>query len=260
MHFLRESKSPVKTARLGAEGSLGWLLYFFFTIGVIGGVMTFMFYLPLTLVSFIFPKVKRAADYCLKTGVRFLLFSQPWLDLKSNIQDPERKTKPGTLLVGNHRSTLDVYLLLASVSGIQIFTNRKLLVAFPLIPMLLMSRQILVKDGDPRAFLDGMKTVRDRLKGGETVYVFPELTRCSPGMKGTNGFTVAPFLAAFQEKSPVLPIVIKGTDDVWPRGRFGLAYRAPVEIRSLEPIDSSQFASADALRTEVRKRIDEALA
>ncbi|MES2856594.1 MAG: hypothetical protein V4692_12060, partial [Bdellovibrionota bacterium] len=58
----------------------------------------------------------------------------------------------------------------------------------------------------------------------------------------------------------VIPIVIKGSDRVWPRNTIGIHFRNPVEIRSLEPIQSRDFASAEALRNEVRRRIDEALA
>jgi 1-acyl-sn-glycerol-3-phosphate acyltransferase len=267
MYFHKESKPPSKRAKLAAVlgtfkssfWPLFWLIYFFISIAVIGGTLTFGLYIPFTIIGIVITPFNSLANFVLKHGVRFLLFAQPWLDLKAQVIDPPLGKRPGTLLVANHRSTLDVYLLLASISGIRIFTNRRLLWALPLVPMIIASRQILVRQGDARDFLDGMQRARKKLAHGENVHVFPELTRCTQGFQGPHGFTVAPFLAAFQEKAMVVPIVIKGSDSVWPKGIFGL-FSGPVEIRSLGELDPLKFSSADALRAEARKRIDEALA
>ena len=72
---------------------------------------------------------------------------------------------------------------------------------------------------------------------------------CGPG---------APFKVARDAGRPVVPVVITGSDDLWPRGRLALGHGS-VKVTSLEPVDPNAFANAEALRDEVRRRIEEAL-
>jgi 1-acyl-sn-glycerol-3-phosphate acyltransferase len=104
-----------------------------------------------------------------------------------------------------------------------------------------------------------MARVRALLRTRELVHVFPEMTRCQPGFQGTQRFTVGPFHAALQEKAWVVPIVMAGTDGVWPRGSIRLAFRSKIRVEALDPIPSSDYSSADELKAEVQRRIDQAL-
>ena len=57
----------------------------------------------------------------------------------------------------------------------------------------------------------------------------------------------------------VVPLVFRNTDGVWPKGEVGLHFREPVEVVSLTPMRARDFATAESLKTEVWKRIDQAL-
>ena len=125
--------------------------------------------------------------------------------------------------------------------------------------MMRVSRQIRVNrrvDG----FLHAMEEVKSKLRQGERVHVFPELTRCPRGYQGLQGFSAAPFLAAIQEDALVVPIAFAGTDGVWAKGEFGLNFRRPVTARTLSPLRAREYSSADELRAEVHRRIADALA
>ncbi len=231
-------------------------LFYFFACIIVFGIPTKILYVPFAVLGLVSQKAQRVADVILRQGVRVLLWTQPWLKHDLQIEDPQRVSKPGVLMVSNHRSHLDVFMLLSQVTGIRVLAKRSVLFALPIAPMILLSRQILVKRGDPNAYLRAMDTVRARLRRGETVHVFPEMSRCEPGAVGTRNFSAAPFSAALQEGASVVPVVIRGTDSVWPKGRSALNPEGRIEIKTLTTIDSNSFSSANDLRTEVRRLID----
>jgi 1-acyl-sn-glycerol-3-phosphate acyltransferase len=165
----------------------------------------------------------------------------------------------GFLLVSNHRSHLDAFILLSKIRGIKIMARRSLFSLPGIGTIMSVSRQIPVEEQGMGSYLLAMETVRKRLRGGETVHVFPEMTRCPHGFVGTLDFSPMPFHIARQEGIPILPIVFKGTDSVWPRGEMGLKFRRPVVGNMLDQVDPKQFNSTLDLKIEVQRRIAEAL-
>jgi 1-acyl-sn-glycerol-3-phosphate acyltransferase len=254
-------QSAIGNAQTGSFSML-WLLYFIFMIGLVGACTAYLFCVPLYLLGRWFPSCLTLADRTLQRGVFILMSLQPWLkaDVDFDLGTPLTNTvQTGRLLVSNHRSHLDAFLLLSRVSGIRIMAKNAIF-SVPFLGLIMrLSRQIPVERGRVDAFFAAMDIVRGRLRAGQTVHIFPEMTRCAPGYQGTLSFSSAPFSAALQENVPVIPIVFRDTDAAWPKGTFGLSFRQPIEAKALEPILPGQFTTADALRTEAKRRIDEAL-
>ena len=210
-------------------------------------------------------------DFIICRGMQYCLLSiQPWMkaDIKIDLSGLRKSaieatpgadlTPTGALIVSNHRSHLDAFILLSRIPGLRILAKSTLFYVPGLGPMMWGSQQIPV-ERKIDAFFKAMNLVRSRLQGGNFVHIFPEMTRCEPGHKGTRQFSSLPFLIAIQQKVPILPIVFVGTDDVWPKSRFGLAFRKPMRAISLPIVNPENFSSAESLRTEVRRRINEAL-
>lgn len=238
-----------------------WLLYFVSSIAVVGAVLAYGLVAPLHFIGFVWSPASRAADRVMRDGIRLLMRLQPWLSAEVSLE-LSRGVAPGgrgRLLVSNHRSHLDAFILLSQVPGIRILAKRSLFFVPFLGLMMRLSRQIPVRRGDLRDFLKAMEEVKARVLRGETVHVFPEMTRCPEGLRGTREFSLAPFHAAMQARLPVVPIAFAGTDRAWPKGRLGLGFRRPVRVRALEPLDPAHFGSAEALMAEARRRIDSAL-
>jgi 1-acyl-sn-glycerol-3-phosphate acyltransferase len=233
-----------------------WLFYFLCTIVVIGSVFTLPLYFPLMALGLLVPAVSGWPDRIMSTGVTFLMSVQPWLKARVRLSLPDTK---GVLLVSNHRSHLDVFFLLAGVTGVRILARSNLFKIPGLGFMMRASRQIGVERGRIDAWVQAMKAVAERLRAGETVHIFPEMTRCPQGFQSVQPFTAGPFLVAIQEDATIVPVVFKNTDGVWPKGEVGLHFRRPVEVTSLEPLRARDFANADALKAEVWRRIEEAL-
>ena len=263
------------------ELSRFWLLYFISTIALIGLFGAYVISVPVYLAGrfarlfkFQFCRswslfLTAQADHVMQSGIHLLMAVQPWLNarIEMNLNDNSRSRRlfvaaknpgEGRLLVSNHRSHLDAFFLLARVRGVRIFAKKSLFQVPFLGMMMRMSRQIPVSR-EINAFFEAMNHVRDRLRAGDTVHIFPEMTRCAPGTVGTRNFSALPFLIAIQEKVPIIPIVFHSTDLVWPKNRFGLVFRQPVAAIALDPLDPAQFGSAEELRSEVRRRINAAL-
>lgn len=228
-----------------------WLFYFAISIAVIGGIIGYGICVPFYLVGYVFKPSRRLADRILCRGIRLLMDVQPWFTGSFDMTLPTRSSSQGLLLISNHRSTLDAFILLSRVEGIRIFTKKSLLLIPGIGFMMRMTRQIPAKRGQIDSLIEAMEIVRERLRGGEVVHVFAEMTRCSEGFPGVQKFSSYPFLIAFQEKVTIVPIVFFETDRVWPKGISGLRFRHPVKVQTLAPIDSGQFASVEMLKAEV---------
>lgn len=248
-------RMPVKyAAQLSAKA---WLLFFLATISVIGLLFAYGIATPLHLIGRLWPQVGRLADLILQKAIFFLMSTQPWLAARIEISIPDSRARTtGYLLVSNHRSHLDSFILLSRVPGIRIMAKQSLFFVPFLGIMMWVTKQIPAKRGELDSFLNAMALIRKRLRQGEVVHVFPEMTRCQPGLRGTLKFSTAPFVTAFQEKVPVIPIVFTGTDDAWPKGYWGIHFRRPIVACSLEALDPHDFPDAVTLRDEVKRRIE----
>jgi 1-acyl-sn-glycerol-3-phosphate acyltransferase len=235
------------------------LAYFLLSIAVFGGIVGYLVAAPLWLLGFVFPPARRLGGWIFTNGVTLLMDVQPWLLLDDKFALPERGER-NFITISNHRSHLDMFLLLARIPNIRVVAKSTLFKVPLLAPMMRLMRMIPVERGRLESYWDAMNQCRDAALQGEAVHIFPEMTRCERGARGTNEFHLAPFRVAKQAELPLVPIVFVGTDEVWPRGAAGLTFRRPVTIKSLEPLDPKEFPSAEALREEARHRINRCLA
>jgi 1-acyl-sn-glycerol-3-phosphate acyltransferase len=228
-----------------------WMAYFFFMIALVGAAIGYGIGAPLLLLGRVFPKARRAGERVFRRGIALLMRLEPWLDARYEIA-----LVPGAMTVANHRSHLDAFLLLSRIAGIRIVCKHSLFYIPGLSVAMRLMRHIPVRRGDSSSYWRAMEQVREGLRNQEAVHVFPEMTRCEPGLGGTQPFHLAPFHVAFQEKVKVIPIAIQGTDQVWPKGLAKLSWRRPVRVTSLAPLDPRDFRSASDLAAETRRRID----
>lgn len=231
--------------------SRGWLIYFLAMIVLVGSTLGYTVSGPFYVLGLVSRRAHDTAGRLLRFAIGTLMRLEPWL-----AADVDLAPHPGALAVSNHRSHLDAFLLLSRIPNVRMVCKKSLF-RLPFLGMMMRAmRQIPIRRGDVASYLDAMERVREGVRRGDSVHVFPEMTRCERGDVGTGSFHLAPFNVAFQEKAPVVPIVFLGTDEVWPKGVFGIAFRKPVRVETLEPIDPRAFPSASALAAEVRRRID----
>ncbi|NQZ19129.1 MAG: 1-acyl-sn-glycerol-3-phosphate acyltransferase [Bdellovibrionales bacterium] len=213
--------------------------------------------MPFLLLGRIYKPAWKIAGQITIASTTVLRWTQPWWrgDLKVHLPEKVQKWEQGCLIVSNHRSHLDVFMLLNLVPGIRVLTKHLIFLIPGLGGAAFLLRMILVKRGSEKSFWQAMETVEKVLNNNERVHVFPEMTRCLPGETKLSRFTIAPFQKAINAKVPIQPVVIWGTDMLWPKGVYKIALKAPLIVKSLESVDSTKFSSAKELSDHVKSII-----
>jgi 1-acyl-sn-glycerol-3-phosphate acyltransferase len=231
------------------------MAYFLAAIALIGAVGVSLA-APFLLVGRVWRRPRRVGARMFQSGVHLLLRCQPWL--RADVAISPRAE--GALYVSNHRSNLDVFILLGHIAGIRVLAKRSLRLVPFLGEAMWLTRQIFVRRGRGEDLSRAMREIERGLREGDALHVFPEYTRCAPGFTGTQKFALAPFQVAIAANAAVVPIVFRGTDAVWPKGALGLRPREPVSVVSLPPLAAADYSSPRALMLEVKARIDAAIA
>lgn len=129
----------------------------------------------------------------------------------------ERLPKEGGLLLAvNHQSYLDPVIVATAVDREIHYMARDTLFRNPVFGAVIATGNAFPVDRD-RGDVKGVKAAIERLKAGHAVLMFPEGTRTRDGRIGRVKGGVG--LIASQADAPILPILIQGAYDVWPRHR-----------------------------------------
>jgi 1-acyl-sn-glycerol-3-phosphate acyltransferase len=124
MHGGLQIKSLQSTS---VRRSLFWQIYFLLSIVVIGAVGAYIIGAPLYLLGRRFIWARRLAERINVKAIGFMMRSQPWYDIDAKLERFEKATLEDRplLLVSNHRSNLDSFVLLSLIRGVHIFQPTK---------------------------------------------------------------------------------------------------------------------------------------
>jgi 1-acyl-sn-glycerol-3-phosphate acyltransferase len=174
------------------------------------------------------------------------------------LQSVRVKTKRGYVVVANHESTADPFLL-SFLPWDMRWVAKEELFHLPLIGwMMRFSGDIPLKRGDRGSVALMMQEARSALEHGISVMMFPEGTRSPTGELGR--FKDGAFQLAVEAGAPVLPVAVAGTRACRPKGSlwFGEARAIARVLDPIPPADGGPEAVAK-LREEARHRIQAAL-
>ena len=150
------------------------------------------------------------------------------------------------IIMANHQSYYDIFLLLTLPVFIH-WMAKKELFKIPLLGWLLswVGAISIDRKNRGRAY-SSIKEAVKKIRGGATVLVFPEGTRSLNG--NLLPFNKGGFFLATLSHAPVLPIVIKGTNKIMPKGSFrvfpgstSISIKPPIETKSLTPKDKARL-------------------
>jgi 1-acyl-sn-glycerol-3-phosphate acyltransferase len=160
--------------------------------------------------------------------------------------------------VSNHQSMVDILAVFATrlpflwVSKIENFY----------VPFLgwnmWLNRYIALKRGYLPSIMRMVRMCNRRLKEGESLFVFPEGTRSPDG--DLIRFYPGAFRIAVRNGVPVVPVVIEGTRDILPKGRFFIRPRL-VNVKILDPIFPDSVGGdhrrlLETVRTRMQAELD----
>ena len=150
------------------------------------------------------------------------------------------KPKKAYVVVSNHQSLLDILMLFNLFFHFK-FVSKSEIFKVPLIGWnMRLNRYIELKRGDKRSVAKMMQDCEEALNQGSSVLIFPEGTRSPDG--SIKKFKPGAFILALEQKAPILPIVITGTNTALPKYSMNFHGSHDIRIRVMPEIPHEAFA------------------
>jgi 1-acyl-sn-glycerol-3-phosphate acyltransferase len=163
------------------------------------------------------------------------------------------------IFMSNHVSNLDPPVLLPVIPGMTSVFLKKSLMKIPLLGTAMrMGKFVPVSRGHSRD--EAQKSVEaagEALRSGLHITVFPEGTRSPDG--NLLPFKKGAFFLAAETGAPMIPVVIRGTREMMPKGTLKTKPGTAV-VRFLPAIEPSDYATREELMDAVRSAMIQDLA
>jgi 1-acyl-sn-glycerol-3-phosphate acyltransferase len=183
------------------------------------------------------------------------LVSWPFLRILFRLRADGRENLPaegGFVLAANHISNLDPWAL-----GLPLFPRRFLrfmakseLYWWPLGAFISACGAFRVRRGeaDQEAIATAVRLARE----GHAIAMFPEGTRRRKGLRKTRQPTWHSGAAriAIEAGVPLIPVGIRGTDELSRLGKLRIAYGPPLNVEGLDPPEATERLRAEIHRLE----------
>ncbi|MCG8459057.1 MAG: 1-acyl-sn-glycerol-3-phosphate acyltransferase [Holophagales bacterium] len=175
--------------------------------------------------------------------------------LRSVFEEP-LDSRCGYIFMANHQSMYDIPALIAGMPGEVRFLAKKSLFKIPVFGWALSAGGFVPVDrGNRQAASETYQRATRILESGRSILIFPEETRSADGrlLPFKRGGAVLAAKTGF----PIVPVGIRGTRDVRPKGSL-LVHPGPVVVRYGKPIEveGHDAGTRDAALTRVRSAIE----
>jgi 1-acyl-sn-glycerol-3-phosphate acyltransferase len=162
------------------------------------------------------------------------------------------------IFLSNHVSNLDPPVLLPVLPGMSSVFLKASLMKIPLLGTAMrMARYVPVSRGHSREeAARSVAIAADALRSGLHIIIFPEGTRSPDGK--LLPFKRGAFFLAAETKAPMVPIVVRGTERLMPRGSLKIQ-PGEVFVQFLPAIRPQSYSNKDDLMEAVRSSMQKAL-
>lgn len=164
------------------------------------------------------------------------------------------------LFMSNHRSVFDIFALFLAVRHSLRMVAKRELFFIPVFGWAMwMCGFIPIDRSNRESAIESLNEAARRVRGGVSVLVFPEGTRAHG--KSLLPFKKGGFVLALQAGVPVVPLAIRGSERIMPKGSLKVG-RGAIHVRVGRPIPTAgrTVLTRDALMTEVRRALEDLLA
>ncbi len=178
-----------------------------------------------------------------------------------SLEGRENLTNPPYVLVSNHQSALDIFVLLAAIPLSFKFVAKRQLFLIPFFGWAIKKAGYVSIDRDnPREALKAIEQAAGRIRQGSTVLIFPEGTRSTDGT--LLPFKKGTFSLVSRARVPVVPLAIIGSNRLQPPGRNVPISTGQVTITIGKPIlaEGKGLSYKAELMDEVRASIERLMA
>lgn len=143
------------------------------------------------------------------------------------------------IYISNHQSFLDIPSIIHAVKAPLYFVAKKELKKLPFLGWYIsISGMIFIDRSNRNKAIESMRKAGEMIRNGKSVLTFPEGTRTKTG--DLLPFKKGAFVMAISAKTPIVPIVIKGTGKIFPATKVQFK-PGKATIKILEPIDTTSY-------------------
>ncbi len=164
--------------------------------------------------------------------------------LKLKVYGTEHVPRTGpAIYVSNHQSNFDIPILYAGLPLQFRWMAKQELFNVPLFGLAMRrGGYIPIDRSDHRKAMHSIMAAAQRIKQGASVIIFPEGTRTPNGQ--LQKFKKGALLIAAKAQVPVVPVAIRGSYLVQPKGRWKVS-SAPLELEIFQPIATVGMSTGD---------------
>lgn len=176
------------------------------------------------------------------------------------INGVEHTPTPPCIFMCNHQSALDIYSLLAKMPLSFRWVAKRQLFSIPFFGWAMKRANYISLDREnPREAIKAIEVASKKIKEGTNLIIFPEGTRSVDGK--LLPFKKGVFSLAVHAGVPVVPVAIKGTSELQPKGSFLPLKKGVIYIHIGEPVFVMNGKTKEKTRimNEIRARIEELL-
>jgi 1-acyl-sn-glycerol-3-phosphate acyltransferase len=171
------------------------------------------------------------------------------------VEGLERIPKAPVVFASNHSSMFDIWALAATLPGSVRFVAKQELARIPLLGgAMVAAGHVTIDRAHPARAVDAYHRAAAVIQSGISAVVFPEGTRSRTGE--LLPFKNAPFGLAIAAQVPIVPVYVRNTFEIMPKGRLLLRPR-PIQIEVGDPIPTAGMALER--RQELRDRVHTAI-
>ena len=171
------------------------------------------------------------------------------------VEGIERIPRGPVVYASNHSSMFDIWALAATLPGSVRMVAKQELAKIPLVGRaMLAAGHVTIDRAHAARALEAYHRAAEVIRSGVSAVVFPEGTRSRTGQ--LLPFKNAPFGLAIAAQVPVVPLYVRNTFEIMPKGRFFLRPR-PIRVVVGEPIATAGMTGER--RQELRDRVHAAI-
>ena len=190
------------------------------------------------LIGAVFIRGQWWTDFIMRWFTQTLLLG---VGIRIRVQGREHiSSSQACVIMANHRSYLDIAALVLGLKGISVvFVAKRELTRIPFFGWALaVSTNIKVDRGNREQAIAALRESVKKVRGGIGLAIFPEGTRS--GTERLLPFKKGVFILAIHSQLPLVPVSIRGSYSVLPRGKKRVR-PGVVSVVFGEPIETAKF-------------------
>jgi 1-acyl-sn-glycerol-3-phosphate acyltransferase len=190
-----------------------------------------------------------------RTSMKFCRFAIRLAGVRVRVEGIENIPPGPCVFAANHASNLDGPILLPAIPRrISLFAKRELF-RLPVLGLGMRLAGFVAVDRAGKQAGSGVAMAVSTLKGGLSVFIFPEGTRSGDGR--LQPFKKGAFAMAMEAGAPIVPVAIAGTYRLLPRGKW-VVHPGEVVVHFGAAVDTAGYGAAQ--RSELLARVESLVA